>query len=160
MKTGLELFISKPITYVFPPETPLTMEFRGRHVLDLEKCRSCGLCSRICPNKALEMPEKPNIKDIASWARSRSLWVLNYFTGCCFVEAVPWVSSGFDMERFGLLVVGSPRHADVLIIGGYVTLKTLKRIIRIYLQMPQPKFVIAFGNCPMNGGTYWDSTGG
>ena len=227
MKTGLELFISKPITYVFPPETPLTMEFRGRHVLDLEKCRSCGLCSRICPNKALEMterkiakrsqekvarypqidytkccfcglcvdicptgalrmtnfsimvamdkneflyppeklamppqlemPEKPNIKDITSWARSRSLWVLNYFTGCCFVEAVPWVSSGFDMERFGLLVVGSPRHADVLIIGGYVTLKTLKRIIRIYLQMPQPKFVIAFGNCPMNGGTYWDS---
>jgi len=215
VKTGLELFISKLITYMFPPETPLTMEFRGRHVLDLEKCRGCGLCSRICPNKALEMterkiakrsqekvarypqidytkccfcglcvdicptgalrmtnfsimvamdkneflypPEKPNIKDIASWAHSRSLWVLNYFTGCCFVEAVPWVSSGFDMERFGLLVVGSPRHADVLIVGGYVTLKTLKRIIMIYLQMPQPKFVIAFGNCPMNGGTYWDS---
>ena len=58
VKTGLELFVSKPITYMFPPETPLTTEFRGRHVLDLEKCKSCGLCSRVCPNKALEMTER------------------------------------------------------------------------------------------------------
>lgn len=227
LKTGLKLFTSKPITYRFPPETPLTEGFRGRHILNLEKCRSCGLCARVCPNKALEMvernamehsrakiarypqidyaeccfcglcadicptaalqmtnfstifamdkdellylpeklaqppefkmSEKPKIKDLASWARSRSLWVLNYFTGCGFIEAIPWVSSGFDMERFGLLVADTPRHADVLLIGGYVTLKTLKRIIRIYQQMPHPKFVIALGNCPMSGGTYWDS---
>jgi NADH-quinone oxidoreductase subunit D len=61
------------------------------------------------------------------------------------------------MERFGLVAVGSPRHADAMIVGGYVTPKTLKRIIRIYSQMPQPKWVIALGNCPMTGGTYWDS---
>ena len=225
-KAELKLFLSRPITYIFPPETPLTAEFRGRHVLDRERCRGCGLCSKVCPNKALEMverkatghlqkktrypqidytkccfcglcvdicptnalqmtnfsmmvamdkddllfppeklaqlpkletPKKMKIRDIIGWARSRSLWILNYFTGCCFLEAVPWVSSGFDMERFGLLAVSSPRHADVLIIGGYVTLKTLKRILKIYSQMPQPKFVIAFGNCPMSGGTYWDS---
>jgi NADH-quinone oxidoreductase B subunit len=154
--------------------------------IDYSKCCFCRLCVDICPTAALQMTnssamvvmdkdellyrpeklaqppelkmfEKLNIKDLASWARSRSLWVLNYFTGCCFIEAVPWVSSGFDIERFGLLVAGSPRHADVLLIGGYVTLKTLKRIIRIYQQMPQPKFVIALGNCPMSGGTYWDS---
>jgi len=154
--------------------------------IDYSKCCFCGLCVDVCPTAALRMTnfsmmvamdkdelffsterliqipqlkiaEKPKIRNVASWARSRSLWVLNYFTGCCFIEALPWVSSGFDMERFGLLVAGSPRHADVLIIGGYVTLKTLKRIIRIYQQMPKPKYVIAFGNCPMCGGTYWDS---
>lgn len=227
LKTGLKLLSSKPITYRFPPETGLTKEFRGRHILNPEKCVGCGLCAKVCPNKAIEMierntadnskkrvarlpqidyskccfcglcvdvcpsaalqmtnssimvamnkdellfpperlvqppqlkmAEKPKIRDAVSWARSRSLWVLNYFTGCCFIEAIPWVSSGFDMERFGLLIADSPRHADVLLIGGYVTLKTLKRIIRIYQQMPQPKYVIALGNCPMSGGTYWDS---
>lgn len=228
--SGIRLIINKPITYNFPPETPLAEEFRGRHIFDLEKCKSCDLCSRICPNKAVEMvdgkgssssqnskarairhpqidytkccfcglcteycptgalrmtnfpilvsldkkellftpkklvkppewkmPKKTKIKNIVSWARSRSLWVINFFTGCGFIEVIPWVSSGFDMERFGLLVAESPRHADVFIIAGYVTVKTLKRIIRIYEQMPQPKYVIVFGNCPMSGGTYWDS---
>lgn len=105
----------------------------------------------------LKMPGKTPIRGVGSWARSRSFWILNYFTGCCFIEAVPWVGSGYDMERFGLLVADTPRHADVLMIGGYVTFKTLKRIIRIYQQMPKPKYIIALGNCPMTGGTYWDS---
>lgn len=230
IKSGIKLLITKPITYNFPPEMPLAEEFRGRHIFDPKKCTSCNLCSRICPNKAiqmverkgstssqdsqarairhpqidytkccfcglcadicptealrmtnfpmlisldkkdllftpeklaqppeLKMPEKTRIKNVASWARSRSLWVINFFTGCGFIEVIPWVSSGFDMERFGLLVADSPRHADMFIIAGYVTVKTLKRIIRIYQQMPQPKFVIALGNCPMSGGTYWDS---
>ena len=157
-----------------------------RRQIDYAKCCFCGLCVDVCPTGALQTtnfstmvaldkdellhspeklaqhaelktPEKPKIKDLTSWGRSRSLWVLDYFTGCCFIEAIPWVSSGFDMERFGLLLTGSPRHADVLLIGGYVTLKTLKRIIRIYQQIPQPKFVIALGSCSMSGGTYWDS---
>lgn len=104
----------------------------------------------------MTMPPKTPIKSMKHWAISRSFWVLNYFTGCCFIEAVPWVGSGYDMGRFGMIVANSPRHADVLLIGGYVTVKTLRRIIRIYEQMPNPRFVIALGNCPMTGGTYWD----
>jgi NADH-quinone oxidoreductase subunit D len=61
------------------------------------------------------------------------------------------------MERFGILAKASPLHSDILIIGGYVTHKTLKRIIRIYNMMPQPKFVLCLGSCPMTGGIYWDS---
>ena len=154
--------------------------------IDYSRCCFCGLCVDVCPTGALKFsnfpflvvlnkedllysPEKlaqppkldmgkpPKIKSIVDWARSRSFWVLNYFTGCCFIEAIPWVSSGFDMERFGLIAVSTPRRADVLLIGGYVTVKTLRRIIRIYQQMPKPKYVIALGNCPMSGGTYWDS---
>jgi len=157
-----------------------------RPQIDYRKCCFCGLCVDVCPSKALvfsnfpmlvdlnkdkfvftpedlsKPPElehgpPPKIKGAIEWARSRSLWIVHYMTGCCFIEAVPWVGSGFDMERFGLLARGSPRHSDVLIIGGYVTPKTLKRIIRIYEQMPNPKWVIALGNCPMSGGTYWDS---
>lgn len=90
-------------------------------------------------------------------ARAYSLWVINYFTACGFLELLPWVGSGYDMERFGILAVASPRHADVLIVAGYVTKKAVKRIKRIYDQMPSPKYVMAFGSCPMTGGMYWDS---
>lgn len=96
------------------------------------------------------------IKSIAE-ARAFSLWVVNYFNSCGFMEILPWVGSGYDMERFGILAVGSPRHADALIIAGYITKKAAKRVKMIYDQMPSPKYVIALGSCPMTGGMYWDS---
>lgn len=89
--------------------------------------------------------------------RARSLWVLNYFNSCGFIELLPWVGSGYDMERFGIKAVGSPRHADVLFIAGYITRKAVKRVKRLYNQMPSPRYVIALGSCPMTGGMYWDS---
>ena len=90
-------------------------------------------------------------------ARTYSLWVINYFTACGFMELLPWVGSGYDMERFGILAVATPRHADVLVVSGYVTKKAVKRIKMIYDQMPSPKYVLALGSCPMTGGMYWDS---
>jgi len=73
------------------------------------------------------------------------------------MELLPWVGSGYDMERFGILAVATPRHADVLIVAGYVTEKAVSRIKRIYDQMASPKYVMALGSCPMTGGMYWDS---
>lgn len=90
-------------------------------------------------------------------AQAWSLWVINYFTACGFMELLPWVGSGYDMERFGIKAVATPRHADVLIVAGYVTKKAATRIKRIYEQMPEPKHVMALGSCPMTGGMYWDS---
>ncbi|MCD6263606.1 NADH-quinone oxidoreductase subunit NuoB [Candidatus Bathyarchaeota archaeon] len=103
-----------------------------------------------------ELRPKGIIKSVKE-ARAWSLWVVNYFTACGFLELFPWVGSGYDMERFGIKAVGSPRHADVLIIAGYVTRKALKRIKKIYEQMPSPKYVMVLGSCPMTGGMYWDS---
>jgi NADH-quinone oxidoreductase subunit B len=97
------------------------------------------------------------LNKILNKMRARSLWVINYFTACGFVELFPWVGSGYDMERFGILAKSSPRHADVLIVAGYVTKKAASRIKRIYEQMPSPKYVMALGSCPMTGGMYWDS---
>ena len=87
----------------------------------------------------------------------KSVWVFNWFNSCGFAELVPMVGSRWDMERFGIIIVPSPRHADCLFIAGYQTLKSIKRAQRIYQQMPDPKVVIALGSCTMTGGMYWDS---
>ena len=99
----------------------------------------------------------PRVIKSRAEARTYSLWAINYFSACGFMELLPWVGSGYDMERFGILAVSSPRHADVLIVAGYVTKKAVKRIKMIYDQMPSPKYVLALGSCPMTGGMYWDS---
>ncbi len=87
----------------------------------------------------------------------KSIWIFNWFNSCGCIELLPVIGSRFDMERFGIIVVGTPRHADCLIIGGYQTEKSIKRAKRIYEQMPEPKVVMALGSCTITGGMYWDS---
>ena len=94
---------------------------------------------------------------ILNFFRSRSLWMLYYCTGCGAVELPPTMTSRFDCERFGIGPMATPRQSDILLVTGYVSVKTLKRIIRSYEQMPEPKYVIGFGSCPVNGGIYWKS---
>lgn len=90
-------------------------------------------------------------------ARSHSLWVLAYGTGCGAIEVPATMTSRYDAERLGVRGAATPRQADVLMITGYLTVKTLKRVIRVYEQMQDPKYVIGFGSCAINGGMYWDS---
>jgi NADH-quinone oxidoreductase subunit B len=94
---------------------------------------------------------------IKRWATKRSLWMVHYCTGCGGIELAPLMTSRFDMERFGMHPMVTPRQSDILLVTGYVNIKTLKRIVRTYEQMPDPKYVVAFGSCPLNGGPYWDS---
>ena len=92
-----------------------------------------------------------------NYSRAKSLWVINYFNSCGFMELLPWVSSGYDMERFGILPTASARHADVLIVSGYITTKGAKRVKLIYDQMPSPKWVICMGDCSISGGPFYES---
>jgi NADH-quinone oxidoreductase subunit B len=94
---------------------------------------------------------------IQSYARKHSLWVVAYGTGCGAIEIPPTMTSRYDAERFGIRGSATPRQADVLLITGYLAVKTLKRVIRTYEQMQAPKFVMGFGSCTINGGMYWDS---
>ncbi len=94
---------------------------------------------------------------VLNFFRSRSLWMLYYCTGCGAVELPPTMTSRFDIERFGIGPMATPRQADILLVTGYVSVKTLKRIVRSYEQMPEPKWVVGFGSCPVNGGIYWKS---
>ena len=95
--------------------------------------------------------------ELVRFARSRSLFLLHYCTGCGAIELPPAMTSRFDIERLGIQPMVTPRQADILLITGYVSIKTLKRIILTYEQMPSPKYVIGICSCTVNGGMYWQS---
>jgi NADH-quinone oxidoreductase subunit B len=97
------------------------------------------------------------IENFLNWARANSLWLLGFGTGCGAIELRPLMTARYDMFRYGIAPRPTPRQSSVFIIGGYSSVKTTKRIIRSYEQMQDPKFVIALGSCPINGGMYWDS---
>ena len=97
------------------------------------------------------------VEDFFNWARSQSLWILGFGTGCGAIELRPLMTSRFDMYRYGIQARPTPRQSSVFVIGGYASVKTMKRIIRSYEQMQNPKFVVGLGSCTINGGMYWDS---
>ena len=90
----------------------------------------------------------------------RSLWVFHLNTGSCNgcdIEIVACLTPRYDLERFGIKLVGSPKHADVLLVTGPVTGKMLDRVKRVYEQTPDPKAVIAVGTCGTSGGVFYNS---
>ena len=94
---------------------------------------------------------------IVNWARVKSPWILHFNTGACNacdIEIVAALTPRYDLERFGVMLKGTPRHADVLVCSGPVTKKIKCRLKRIYDQMPEPKFVIAVGSCACSGGVF------
>ena len=97
------------------------------------------------------------VEKFLNWARAESLWVLGFGTGCGSIEIYPLMTPRFDAYRFGVQQRPTPRQSNVLIISGYLSVKTLKRAIRTYEQMQNPKFVMGLGSCTINGGMYWDS---
>jgi NADH-quinone oxidoreductase subunit B len=94
---------------------------------------------------------------MANYFRANSLWMLMYCTGCCAIELPQAMTSRYDMERLGMGPMATPRQADILLITGYLSLKTLRRLIYTYEQMSEPKYVVGFGPCTLNGGIYHDS---
>ncbi len=104
-----------------------------------------------------EKPCSGVIEKFLNWARAESIWVLGFGTGCGSIEIPPLVTPRFDMFRFGVQMRPTPRQSNAFIISGYLSVKTLKRVIRTYEQMPSPKYILALGSCTINGGMYYDS---
>jgi NADH-quinone oxidoreductase subunit B len=104
-----------------------------------------------------EYPGNKIIEKFFNWARSESIWILGFGTGCGAIEMRPLMTPRFDAYRFGIQWRPTPRQSNLLMVSGYLSVKTLKRVIRSYEQMQNPKFVIALGSCTINGGMYWDS---
>lgn len=94
------------------------------------------------------------VDDLYNWARLSSLWPMLYGTACCFIEFAALIGSRFDFDRFGLLPRSSPRQADLIITAGTVTMKMAPALVRLYEQMPDPKYVIAMGACTITGGMF------
>ena len=97
------------------------------------------------------------IDKIVNWSRLKSPWVLHFNTGACNacdIEIVAALTPRYDLERFGVLLKATPRHADILLCSGPVTRQIEDRLIRIYEQMAEPKFVVAVGTCACSGGVF------
>jgi NADH-quinone oxidoreductase B subunit len=97
------------------------------------------------------------IDKIVQWARKKSPWILHFNSGgCngCDIELLSLLTPRMDVERLGILKESSPRHADILVCTGPVTAQTESRLVRIYEQMPSPKWVIAAGSCSCTGGVF------
>jgi NADH-quinone oxidoreductase subunit B len=89
------------------------------------------------------------------WAQKNSLWPMPFGTACCAIEMMATYASRFDLARFGAERLSfSPRQADLMIVGGRVALKEMKVLIRIWEQMPEPKWCIAMGACASSGGIF------
>ncbi len=94
---------------------------------------------------------------ITARSRMKSPWLFHMNTGSCNgcdIEIVATLTPRYDAERLGCLLVGSPRHADVLLATGPVTRQMLPRFIRVYEQMPEPKVVVAVGTCATSGSPF------
>ncbi len=96
-----------------------------------------------------------SLSRIYNWSRRSSMWPLLFGLACCAIEMIGTASSRFDFSRFGMEVMrASPRQSDLMIVSGTVTKKMVVPIVRLYNQMPEPKYVMAMGACASGGGPF------
>lgn len=96
-------------------------------------------------------------KQVRMWSRLNSIWAVHFNSGSCNgcdIEILATLTPRYDVERFGITLKGSPRHADVLLVTGPVTRQQRERLLRTYEQMPEPKFVVSVGSCSISGGVF------
>jgi NADH-quinone oxidoreductase B subunit len=105
----------------------------------------------------LPTPWQKVLNKVRLWALTNSPWAIHFNSGSCNgcdIEILATLTPRYDLERFGVKLQGSPRHADILICTGPVTRLARERLLLIYEQMPDPKFVMAVGSCGTSGGVF------
>ena len=96
-----------------------------------------------------------SVDQVLNWARSSSLWPVMFGLACCAIEMIATATPRYDISRFGAEIFrASPRQADLMIVAGTVTWKMSPAVRRVYLQMAEPRWVIAFGGCATMGGPF------
>ena len=99
-----------------------------------------------------------SVDAVINWARRTSIWPVICFPACCAFEFIAAEGPRFDLSRFGMEILrASPRQADLMITAGTLTWKMAPNVLRIYNQMPEPKWVIAMGACGISGGIFRSS---
>ena len=99
-----------------------------------------------------------SVDAVINWARRTSIWPVICFPACCAFEFIAAEGPRFDLSRFGMEILrASPRQADLMITAGTLTWKMAPNVVRIYNQMPEPKWVIAMGACGISGGIFRSS---
>ncbi len=101
-----------------------------------------------------EQGQQKLIRPVFNWAGRNSLFPLHWGLACCAIEFAAAFGARWDAERFGVVPRSSPRQCDLMIVNGTVTWKVAHKLITLYEQMPEPKWVIAMGNCATGGGPF------
>jgi NADH-quinone oxidoreductase subunit B len=113
-------------------------------------------------NPEINVPEElqgqvtiTTLDKIYNWGRRNSVWPMMFGLACCAIEMIGVAASRYDFSRFGMEVMrASPRQSDLMIVSGTVTKKMVPQIVRLYNQMPEPKYVLAMGACASGGGPF------
>lgn len=96
------------------------------------------------------------IDKLLTWGATNSLWVFPMATSCCGIELMATAASRVDADRMGTIVRGTPRQCDVMVVAGTITVKMAPRVLKLWEQMPEPKWCIAMGSCAISGDFYRD----
>ncbi len=117
--------------------------------------------SQVDPGLKSELGRKgivvATLEDLYNWGRRSSIWPLQFGLACCAIEMIATACARYDIDRFGAgLFRPSPRQADLMIVAGTVTKKMAPQVVRLYNQMPEPKYCITMGACSISGGPFKD----
>jgi NADH-quinone oxidoreductase subunit B len=113
------------------------------------------LQSQVAVTTVEELLQQSFVDKAYNWGRRNSVWPVMFGLACCAIEMIATAAARYDFARFGMEVMrASPRQADLLIVSGTVTKKMVPQIVRLYNQMPEPKYVIAMGACASGGGPF------
>ena len=97
------------------------------------------------------------LKNLTTFSRKKSPWLLHFDCGSCNgcdIEVLACLTPVYDVERFGIIHVGNPKHADLLLVTGTVNHRNKKVLVNLHQQMPEPKIVVAVGACGLSGGIF------
>lgn len=94
------------------------------------------------------------LDDVLTWGLTNAMWIFPMATSCCGIEFMAAAASRVDMDRMGVIVRATPRQADVMVVAGTITVKMAPRVLKLWEQMPEPKWCVAMGSCAISGDFY------